>query len=256
MNYQTIKQEVYILLRAVYHLLKGEFSYHAGALTYNFIIVIGSLFSILSILASYTPFLSYERIVSIAVQIFPQHTNEVILTISRFYKGKTTFSLLSFLLAYFFSVSFIKNLYKAFAYVKCDIKQRSEISFWVFLPILTFIFSLLSIAIITAYALLKFFIVKIPFTFLANLLFLLIVLFAVYKYFINASTAKTFYVSLLISIFLYFFNKLFVSLLVKFVTLNPLYGLVGSFLIFLVWLYLSFQLVLVGAKIFTYKERD
>ncbi len=256
MKYQTIKQEVYIVLKAVYFLLKGDFSYHAGALTYNFIVVIGSIFSILSILASYTPFFSYDRIVSIAVQLFPQHTNEVILAISSFYQGKATFSLLSFLLAYFFSVNFIKNLYKAFSYVKCDIKQRSEISFWVFLPTLTFIFSLLTIAIITTHALLKFFIVKIPFSFIASFLFLLIVLFTVYKYFINASIAKTLYVSLLISIFLYFFNKLFVSLIVKFVTLNPIYGLVGSFLIFLVWLYLSFQVVLAGAKIFTHRETE
>lgn len=256
MNYHTLKQEALTLLKVCYYFLRGEFSYHAGALTYNFVVVIGSLISMFSVLAFYTPFLSYERILSLAVQIFPQHTNEIIIAISKSYEGKATFSMVSFVLAYFFSVNFIKNLYKAFVYVNCNVKKKNELSFWIFLPILTFVFSLLSIVVIVLNAFLKFFMLKIPFTFLINLVLLLTILFAVYKYFIVASVAKTIYVSLLMSIILYFFNKLFFSLLLRFIILNPLYGLVGSFLIFLVWLYLSFQVILAGAKIFTYKETD
>ncbi len=249
MTWDKLRREASLIFRTFYSFLTGEFSYHAGALTYNSLMVLGSLLTLLSLFALYTPLLSYERLVSLIVQLLPQYAGEVITRLARVYESKAVFSSLSVALAYLFSVSFAKNLYKSFAYVSHGVKRRGEAFFWVFVPIFIMSFSLLSVLMLSLFALLKFLPLKMPLGFVFNLFFLLIALLVLYRVFLEADFKRVLYSSLLVSFMLSLFNKAFASLLIKLVSINPLQGMLGSFLLFLVWLYFSFQFILLGAKI-------
>ena len=242
------------LLIAFYALFSGEFSYHAGALTYAFIMVLGSVFSLVSLLAFYTPFLSYERLVSLIVQFVPQYAGEVIKRVAKIYESKATLSVLSIFLAYVFSVNFAKNLYRAFHYLSSYAKPRSEVFFWITVPIFVTLFSFLVPAIFFILTTIEFLPIKLPIGLLSSWLFFVTLVLLMYKAFLDITIKKILYASFIVSVILSFLNKILSLLLLKLVSLNPLYGVFGSLLIFLVWVYVSFQFILLGTKIINYEE--
>ncbi len=59
-----------------------------------------------------------------------------------------------------------------------------------------------------------------------------------------------------VSISFFFLNKIFTLFVVKIILLNPLYGLMGSVLLFLIWLNLSFTVLLAGVKYVQLIEKE
>ncbi|MFN7066086.1 MAG: YhjD/YihY/BrkB family envelope integrity protein, partial [Aquificaceae bacterium] len=62
---------------------------------------------------------------------------------------------------------------------------------------------------------------------------------------------EVFIASAFVAFMFFFLNKIFSLVMVKLISLSPLYSVLGSPLLFLVWLYYSFYCLLVGAKLIT-----
>mgnify|MGYP001626354772 FL=1 len=251
MKSKILRSIKYVFYTFYISIIEG-YAYHASALTYSFTMVLGSLILFSSFFASFLPFFDFNKLIKYAVLLFPEHTEKVVLDILKFYKHRTSGSLLSLVLAYFFSVSFSKDLHKAFLYVLSETRSEKEWVFWIKTPLILIIYTLMLSLFFFVSSLLKAYLGS-----YAVYLFYLINFFAVfsltaliYALFLPKKYAfkDTYLGALFASIGLLVLNKIFSTFLVKFVKLNPLYGLMGSVLLFFIWINLSFTVILSGAR--------
>lgn len=238
--------------KALYLSVYEGYTYHAASLTYNFLMVLGSLALFSNFIASFLPFFDFNRLAGYISRSFPQQAGGMILEIFEIYEHRVSGSIISVLMAYFFSVGFSKSIHRAFLYVLSQPYREKEYTFWIKTPllivvytfILSFIFLLMSVI---KYYLMSFF--SYVFYFL-NFLSLWLVIFFVYYLFLPVGYSML-YLSLgalFVSISFFFLNRIFTLFVVKAILLNPLYGLMGSVILFLIWLNLSFTVLLAGAK--------
>lgn len=81
-----------------------------------------------------------------------------------------------------------------------------------------------------------------------NLFIIFLVLIMLYSLYFKPKRA-TFFASAFVAAMLLLLNKAFSLIVVKMVSLSPLYSIIGSPLLLLVWLYYSFSCLLVGVRV-------
>lgn len=240
------------ILYTIYISITEGYTYHASSLTYSFIMVLGSLILFSSFLASFLPFFDFNKIINYAVLLFPEQAERVILEILKVYQHRTSGSILSFAVAYFFSVSFSKSLHRAFLYVLSEVRSEKEWVFWVKTPALVLLYTLCLSLLFFLSSFLKVYLgnYNAYLFYFINLLTFWVLIFLTYTLFLPRKYSfKDVYVgAMLSSCALLLFNKLFSAFVVKLVALNPLYSFMGSVLIFFIWVNLSFSVLLAGAK--------
>ncbi len=153
-------------------------------------------------------------------------------------------------LAYYFSLSFTKSLNTAFGFVYGKKPVEREVFFWTVMPLMMVFYTLLlSVAIVlltVSKALLGGIYYRIAELF--NLFIIFLVLTMLYSLYFKLKRA-TLIASGLVALMLFFLNKAFSLIVVKMVSLSPLYSIIGSPLLLLMWLYYSFFCLLVGVRI-------
>jgi len=230
--------------------LKGEVGYHSASLTYQFLTVIGSLVILLAFLSMYLPFLDPMKVYQYLQGLIPSYAEDILNKILPAYEKKATGSILSLVLAYYFSLSFAKSLNTAFGFVYGKKPVEREVFFWTVMPLMMVFYTLLlSVAIVlltVSKALLGGIYYRIAELF--NLFIIFLVLTMLYSLYFKLKRA-TLIASGLVALMLFFLNKAFSLIVIKMVSLSPLYSIIGSPLLLLMWLYYSFFCLLVGVRI-------
>lgn len=246
-----LKKFFHSLFLSLYYSVKEGYAYHSSALTYGFTMVLGSLFVFMSFMLYYIPFVNINLFLEKLFELMPSQAEKVIVKILDAYKHKTTGSLVSIVLAYYFSVSFAKTLDRSLSYVCYRKKRLGELSYWVGVPLMGAFFAVLFTGIFVFLTIVKM-VLSGFYAHLLNLainftIFLLLVL--IYKLMLYRSWFSLLLSSAVVSLFFFLFNKVFSYVVVKLLLVNPLYAVMGSFLAFFVWLNFSFYIFLLGAKL-------
>ena len=118
-------------------------------LTYQFLTVIGSLVILLAFLSMYLPFLDPMKVYQYLQGLIPSYAEDILNKILPAYEKKATGSILSLVLAYYFSLSFAKSLNTAFGFVYGKKPVEREVFFWTVMPLMMVFYTLLlSVAIV------------------------------------------------------------------------------------------------------------
>ncbi len=243
-----------IYIKAIFSSLldsfRENFGYHSASLTYQFLMVMGSLVLLLTFISLYLPLFDPWRVYEYTKDALPSYASPLLDKLISVYEKRGSGSLLSLALAYYFSLSFAKSLNLAFGFVAQKRPIEREIFIWIALPFLLIFYGIvLSIAIalfIVSKGLLGFLGNRLVYIF--NLLLIFLVVSLLYSSYFRPKR-ETFIASVFTSFLLFLLNKLFSLVLLKLVNLNPLYTVIGSPLLLLVWLYYSFYCLLIGARL-------
>ena len=202
-----------------------------------------------SFLLSFLPFFDVNKVINYLVNFFPGQAEKVVEEILKIYQHRTSSSIISLLIAYFFSVGFVKTLHQAFLYVLQEVKTEKEWAFWIKMPFFVIVFTILMSLTPFLGLVLKVFMGYYT-SYVLNFLTIWLIAFLTYFLFLpkKYKTKNIILGSLFFTFGMLLLNKLFSLILIKFITLNPLYGFLGSLLLFFVWVNLSFTLLLSGAR--------
>ncbi|MFN3813044.1 MAG: YhjD/YihY/BrkB family envelope integrity protein [Aquificaceae bacterium] len=246
--------------KALYLSVYEGYTYHAASLTYSFLMILGSLALFSNFIASFLPFFDFDRLASYFSRFFPQQAEGMMVKIFEIYRHRVSGSIISILIAYFFSVGFSKSLHRAFLYILSQTYKEKEYIFWIKTPVFIIAYTLFLPFISLFMSVIKYHLVGFfsYMFYVVNLLSIWLVVFLVYYLFlpIGYSMLYLFQGALFVSISSFFLNKIFTLFVVKIILLNPLYGLMGSVLLFLIWSNLSFTVLLAGAKYIQLIEKE
>ncbi|MEN3028816.1 MAG: YhjD/YihY/BrkB family envelope integrity protein [Aquificaceae bacterium] len=234
------------LLLSVGDIFKKDIGYHSASLTYQFLTVVGSIFMLLGFISLYMPFLEPVRVYERVRDFLPSYADTVLSKLIPLYRKRAVGSMLSLLLAYYFSVSFARTLNTAFGYVYGEKPVRREVFFWTLVPLLLVLYlSVLSLTVVL-FTLGKSFMGPLSGSKeLLNFLLLCLTLVILYSSYFGIRSSVLM-VSAVGALLLMLLNKVFSLLVVKLLGASPLYSLLGTPLLFLVWLYYSFLCILAG----------
>jgi len=238
------------LLLSFYRSLVEGYAYHSSALTYSFTMVLGSLFVFMSFLLYYIPFVDFNLLWKKLFEFMPSYAERVIEKILEAYRHKTTGSLISIALAYYFSVSFVKTFDKSLSYVCSRKRKLGEIAYWIAVPFFVVFVAVALTGLFLFLALSKVLLKSFYAYALGTTLYLFafFTLTLVYRFMLYKSWTSVMLSGAVFSFLFLLFNKAFSFVVLKVLLANPLYAVMGSLLAFFVWLNLSFYIVLVGAK--------
>jgi hypothetical protein len=206
--------------KAFFHALldsiKDGYTYYSASLTYQFLMVLGSLFMLLSFLASYLPFLQADRVVHYVLSLMPQHAEKVLARVLRIYEGRLSGSIIALFLSYTFSVFFAKSLNRSFEFVYGERLKKKELTFWLGVPLFLVFYTLALSILLILLSISKplFGAIYQRIVELSNLLVGLLSLYMLYGAFLGfkINTLKT---ALLSSLLLFLLNKAFALVLVS-----------------------------------------
>ncbi|MCS6957661.1 MAG: YhjD/YihY/BrkB family envelope integrity protein [Aquificaceae bacterium] len=245
-----MRKHLRLFLSVFLDVFREDLGYHSASLTYQFLTVIGSLFMLLGFASTYLPFLEPSRVYEYLQGILPSYASVVFEKLMPLYKGRATGSLVSFILAYYFSLSFAKSLNTAFGFLYRKKPVEREIFFWVFMPLLILLYAgFLSLAV-TLLTLSKSYFGGMfqRLAELLNFLLVLIMIIMIYSSYFRLRRS-VFLSSILVALMLFLLNKFFSTIMVKLISASPMYSVLGSPLLFLVWLYYSFFCLLFGVRV-------
>ena len=252
-TFANFRKRAFALIFSLKKIITGNLGHYSSAMTYRFLMVFSSLIVLLGFLSSFLPFLSPDRVFELINQILPKYASSVFEKLQSVYKHRNLGTILSVLISYFFVVSYAKMFAKLLSdIVETQIKLR-EVFLWVFIPIYLLFFS---ISILVGSAFLSFIQAFLPewlsvLLFIVKIVIFLPIVYFLYWFFLK-DLIKPLYIleaSVYFLLALNIINFLFYKFVVKLVSLNPLYGLLGSLLLFLIWLELVFSFLL-GAVLY------
>ncbi len=240
------------LYLSLYDAVKEDFSYHASALTLQFLLVLAPMFVFFTAIIAHTPYLDIQKIEQFIVEHFPRQTHTILNEIFKIQKYRNIASIVSLALSYFFSVSFIKKVAKSFSYVVEDrFKKKHEFFFWIFLPVSLVVFGILSSIFFSISVFLKIHFKGIPKILpdvVSSLPFFLFILI-LYLSFIKVERKLSLFFSgvfvFVVSVTLQYLFTLYTSYIFKG---SVLYGSLSSIVLFLIWLNVNFVVILTGAR--------
>ncbi|RME12307.1 MAG: ribonuclease BN, partial [Aquificota bacterium] len=179
--------------------------------------------------------------------LFPSHAELVFDKLLPIYEKRASGSLLSLALAYYFSLSFAKTLNISFGFVYRKKPLESEVFFWVYMPFLLVLYTAVLSLAVALLALSKSYLGSLyqRLTELLNFMLLFSILGMLYSSYFRPRR-QVFLASAFVAFLLLLLNKLFSLIVVKLLSASPLYSVIGSPLLFLVWLYYSFFCLLLG----------
>ncbi len=230
------------------------YSYHSGALTYSFMLSMAPLTIVTLNIAGLMPIFDINRVEEIIDRFFPQYTTKVVHEILEIQKRSAQSSLIALGLSYVFSVSFLKNMGKAFSFVsEGSGGERREIFYWFIMPVLV----LAGLAVVSVSFFLNIYlrlIIPTGYALLINLSYALpvaAILFLIYRSFLKAGIGNTklFAVSLFISLLMFFLQWGFTWYIAHLFKGSILYGSLSTIVVFLLWINLTFLTLLYGARL-------
>ncbi len=235
------------LLFALVDAFRENLGYHSASLTYQFLTVIGSVIMLLGFLSMYMPFLEPMSVYEYVKGLLPSHAKLVFDKLLPVYEKRASGSLISVALAYYFSLSFAKALNVSFGFVYGQKPLKSEIFFWVFMPLLLIAYTTALSIGVALLAITKSFLGALyqRLTEFLNFLLLLSIVSMLYVSYFRPQK-PIFFASAFTTLLLTILNKLFALIIVKLISASPLYSVIGSPLLFLLWLYYSFFCLLLG----------
>lgn len=241
------------LFRAFFFSLLDAFrenlGYHSASLTYQFLTVMSSVFVLLGFASLYLPFLDPIKVYEHVKNLFPSQAEAVLEKLLSVYEKRTSGSLISLFLAYYFSLSFARTLNTSFGFVYGSQPLKGGMLFWLSIPLLLVVYSTILSFAVTVLTLSRT-LLGVFYQRLAealNLLFLLLSVGMLYSFYFQARK-HVFLSAVFTALLLFLLNKTFSSLVAWLISTSPLYGVMGSPLLFLVWLYYSFFFLLLGVR--------
>jgi len=247
----TLKKLINGLILSFWDAFRYDYSYHASALTLQLLLVLAPLTVFVAALSSYLGFIKLNLLEELLREHFPKQTHAVITEILKAKEQGKTASIISLLVSYFFSVSFIKKIAKSLSYVVEErVRTVHEVFFWIGFPVLLTLLSFVTGASFYISIVLKTHLKEAGFlSHMVSSLPLLFLIISVYWSFIKIEKK----ISLFISSFLVY---LFASLLQYLFTLytvyvfkgSVLYGSLSTIVLFFLWLNFNFVLFLIGAR--------
>lgn len=241
-------------LFSIKDILLGGYSYHAGSLTYHLLLTVAPLSIVLTTLASLSPFVDVAKIEAFLEENLPQMSATVVRELlSARERGQET-SLLAVGLSYFFSINFVRTLGRALESVSEGVfGSVREVFLWLTMPLVLLV-GASSVSLLFALSLY----IKLRFpsliSFSQDLIYflpLVVSITALYFIFLKKQEASKFIppVALLVSITLVLAQSLFTWYLAHLFRGSILYGSLASVVAFLIWINLSFMILLWGSRL-------
>ncbi len=226
---------------------RENLGYHSASLTYQFLTVIGSVIMLLGFISMYLPFLEPIKVYEYVKGFLPSYAELIFDKLLPVYEKRASGSLLSVALAYYFALSFAKTLNFSFSMVYKKKPLESELAFWIFMPLVLILYATALSLGVALLAIARSFLEGIyqRLTELINFLLLFFLVSMLYSFYFRPR-GFTFLSSAFASFLLFILNKVFSIVVVKLISVSPLYSVIGSPLLFLVWLYYSFLCLLLG----------
>ncbi len=242
-----MRRYIRALLLSLVDAFRENLGYHSASLTYQFLTVIGSVVMLLGFVSMYLPFLEPARVYEYVKGLIPSHAELVLDKILPVYEKRASGSLLSVVLAYYFSLSFARALNVSFGFAYGRRPLENEFFFWVLMPLLLILYTTALSIGVALLAIAKSFLGGLyqRLTEVLNFLLLFFIVGMLYSSYFRPRRPILF-ASAFTALLLLILNKLFALMVVKLLTLSPLYSVIGSPLLFLVWLYYSFFCLLLG----------
>ncbi len=243
-----------LMVASLVDIVKKNYSYHSGALTYSFMLSMAPLTIVTLNIAGLLPIFDINRVEEIIDRFFPQYTTKVIHEILEIQKRSAQSSLIALGLSYVFSVGFIKNISKAFSFVsEGTVGERREIFYWIIMPIMV----LASLSVLSVSFFLNIYlrlIIPAGYTLLINLFYALpiaVILFIIYRSFLKTGigASRLFAISLFVSLLMFFLQWGFTWYVAHIFRGSVLYGSLSTIVVFLLWINLTFLALLYGARL-------
>ncbi len=234
--------------------VRGNYLYHAGALSYHLLLALAPLSVILVSFADLLPFFDIDRLEAIADRLFPRYASDIVHEVLDLRRRRTESSLLAVLISYIFSVGFIRSMGKAFSAVSEGVfGERREAFYWIFMPI--FLLAVV-LFILLSFALSVYLKIVLPegYRMVLDLAYTLpaaLLLTVLYLSFLKrrVSLPRVAGVSLLTSFSLFVLQLAFSWYTANVFRGNVLYGSLSGIVIFLLWTNLIFLSLLMGARL-------
>lgn len=239
---------------SLFDLLRNNYTYHSGALTYHFLLSMAPLTIVLLNLVSLLPMVELSEIERTLDRFFPQYTNRVVQEILEVQKRSGQTSLIALGVSYFFSVGFIKYMGRAFAFVsEGELGEKRELFYWLFMPV----FLLGTVLVISLSFLLSIYIkLVIPtgYSLLLDLSYVLpgaLMLSLIYRSFLKRGIGVTrlFLLSTYISLLMFLSQLAFTWYIAHLFKGSLLYGSLSTIVVSLLWINLIFLILLYGARL-------
>lgn len=288
---EKLKRGFYPLLGSLFYSIKDYFkknySYHSSALTFYFLLSVFPLFIFIFSIVSLLAFLNISYVYYIFYNLFPSIAEKFLDTVIKFYSTNisTHTSIVSILISLYFSKDLFIAIQMAFSYVwEIDYRgdKKNLIISIISLPVL----SLILIFFYGIMIFLKFlneirtFLEKLDLFFTKWILFfinfvdeninlifqilnfskMLIMWFFIFLlfYFFTPSkvSKKEKYVSsILTALLLIILEYLFEKFIISFLSKSPLFFILGSVFAFLIWVKISFDIILIGQRFLYYYSK-
>jgi len=248
MTFASFKKRAFVLISSIKEVMMGDLGYYSSAMTYKFLMVLSSLFILLGFLTSFLPFLNPDRMFELISQMLPKYGAVMFKKLKSLHEHRGVGSLLSVALSYFFVVSYAKMFAKSLSFIFGTRIESREVFLWVFIPIYLLFFSLTVLLGSAFLSVVQTFIPKglsILITFVKSIIFLPLI-YAMYWFFLRGVLKPRYILeaSIYFLVALNIINFVFYKFLAKLLALNPLYGVLGSLLLSLVFLEITFSFLL------------
>ncbi|GAB6065365.1 YhjD/YihY/BrkB family envelope integrity protein [Aquifex pyrophilus] len=240
-------------LLSLYYTFKEDYSYHASALSLNFLLVLSPMLVFFTAISVYLPFVDVSVVEEFLKKELPERTHVLVDELLKAKKYGTVASGVSVVLAYYFSVNFLKKLHRSFKWVVPD-KTRStkELLMWVALPLGLVIFSVVYPLFVSALLILKRLFPEniVKFSEVLSALSFSSLVILLYVFFLRIGKKRNLGL-LFLFIFLGSFTlqKLFTYYTIYIFKGSVLYGSLSGIFLFFLWLNFNFTLILTGAKL-------
>ncbi|MFN4308380.1 YihY/virulence factor BrkB family protein [Sulfurihydrogenibium azorense] len=269
------------LILAIKDYFNKNYSYHSSSLAFYFFLSIFPMFIFVFSILSFIAFLKISDIYYIVYNLFPNIAEKFLENVLKFYNTNlsTNLSLISILLSLYFGKDLFIAIQMAFHYVwelEYTTDRKKMIVSILALPFIAIIFTVFYLFMI----LLKFidevknylenfdviflkwltnlinFLAENVDTILnllniSEIITFFVVIYLLFYFFtpVNVERKKLILVVLFVSFCLFMMRVLFESVIINFLSKNPLFLTVGSIFAFLVWVKLSFDIILIGQRI-------
>lgn len=245
-----------------------------------------SIFALVLLIASKLMMLNLGEVYYILSQFFPEVAEKFVHTMYLISKQSDSFNLFFVILAFYFSKDLFVALVKAFSYITQGYqKQKRNVYIMIFsLPVVVLIITLIYLLKFLINFFLTYFMSGIPYLeilfgkeitnkihttliyirevlsfgvlFEFTVLFMFI-LFAYRLLIETKSITKTqvVYVSVLVSVLILVLKAVFGVIYGVFLTKSPLFAVMGSIFIVIVWVKMMFDMILIGGRLIYYLEK-
>ena len=241
---------------ALADLIRENYLYHAGALTYYFILSVAPLTVALIHISGLIPFLKDIRVEDILHTLLPESASKLV---DEMVRARPRDSFLALCLSYLFSVGLLRNMSRAFSYVSEGILGgRGEIFHWFAAPLLTL--ALLASALLFFVSLYLKAVIPGTVPFLSDLLQILpgtLYLTLLYSLFLRRRVGmlSVLTVSVFVSGSVLLMQALFTWYVLNIFERSAVYGSLSTLVAFLIWANLIFLSILLGARLIYRLER-